>query len=485
MLRETKTWDIRCPGSLFALKKKLGEMNRRSSYRWHVDALIAKQICDILARAYRVKSCKVKPGRGRLFKGLEVAYSAPIRTGDRPTMFVVKKKPHMKAVFHEFYHHLDWVTDHAYDSTNGKGAPDYGAQFAERLWNVLTAEYRPLPMKVKVHGDGRGIYIEQPLQSDKRLRPLGRSRVYHPGTYVHAEFKRVPASSDFTATVVPWSLFEQGAAAVPDVWSSVQSQIAAAKPPPPRKKVKVVPETAAQRKRRLKATRLLAAGIEPDPRALGITCSEEGCERGARVKYIDELWRCGAHHKRRVKFVKNHFKTEVAVTREKLAKLDVLIAKLKEFERRAASGKVEANTGWAELGKMVKEGERLGCNMDDVTRGAERTLKKMEEVMTKTNAKSEKQAKTAKPAKSTLKDVAAGIKAGTKKAVKKVSNGWRNLELKDNAKITIKVKECPYSGARAKRWVYKTGMTVAAAVEKGVSRSDIKWDVAHEYIAVR
>lgn len=62
--------------------------------------------------------------------------------------------------------------------------------------------------------------------------------------------------------------------------------------------------------------------------------------------------------------------------------------------------------------------------------------------------------------------------------------GWREVELSDDAKITVKVAANPYRGKRADRWTYATGMTVAEAVAKGARRPDVKWDLAKGYIAV-
>ncbi len=62
--------------------------------------------------------------------------------------------------------------------------------------------------------------------------------------------------------------------------------------------------------------------------------------------------------------------------------------------------------------------------------------------------------------------------------------GWRDLELFDDAKIKVLVERNPYHGARAKRWTYETGMTVAEAIAKGTRRPDVKWDVAKGYIAL-
>lgn len=474
------TWDIRCPGSLFKLRDSL-----KANTNYKVDAAIAKQIIELLARAYHVKRCQVKAGSARknkLFKGLDCVYTAPVRAGDRPTLFV--RRAHVRSVFHEFYHHLEYITDGRYNSSDRLG---HAQEYAQRMWNVLTAEYHPITLKVKVHTDGRGIYIEY---MDKRLRPLGKGKLHHPGTYVYADFRRVPASTDYTAAVRPAYLGPDHAAS--DTWSSVQSQLTASKPPPPAKRVKAEKLTAAQRKRRLRAARLLAAGLPPDPADLRIKCSEDFCTKAAKFKYLDELWRCGEHHRKRVKFVKSHFKTDVEVKREQIAALDKLIAAFKQFGSDVESGRLTKGQGWLRLGKLVKMGERLGCDMSDVTRRAELTLQKverMEAAMTTKTTKSN--AKAAKPTTKSAKkpDAKHAVKGKTAKPAAKTAtkaNGdWRTITLKPTAKITILVKECPYSGKRAKRWTYKNGMTVEKAVEAGARPADVKYDIGHGRISAK
>jgi len=62
--------------------------------------------------------------------------------------------------------------------------------------------------------------------------------------------------------------------------------------------------------------------------------------------------------------------------------------------------------------------------------------------------------------------------------------GWREKKLDDSAKIKVLVAANPYRGARAERFVYKPGMTVAQALEKGATRPDLRWDLAKKHIAL-
>jgi len=64
-------------------------------------------------------------------------------------------------------------------------------------------------------------------------------------------------------------------------------------------------------------------------------------------------------------------------------------------------------------------------------------------------------------------------------ATKKKSN--------DDAKITILAKENPKrkGSAAAKRFaLYTSGMKVSTALEKGVTRGDLRHDTAHKFIEV-
>jgi hypothetical protein len=93
-------------------------------------------------------------------------------------------------------------------------------------------------------------------------------------------------------------------------------------------------------------------------------------------------------------------------------------------------------------------------------------------------------------AKATAKKSKPGTTPTTKKPAEKRLRtpapppGWREVELSDDARITVKVAANPYRGKRADRWTYATGMTVAEAVAKGARRPDVKWDLAKGYIAV-
>src|SRR5574340_55986 len=97
MLKEEGTWDIRCPGGLFELREKLSKLpnGKPRPYYWKVNVDTAKQIADILARAYHIRKCAVKVGGGKMLRGLNGCYVVPRRAGERPTIYL-HSRPHMK-----------------------------------------------------------------------------------------------------------------------------------------------------------------------------------------------------------------------------------------------------------------------------------------------------------------------------------------------------------------------------------------------------
>lgn len=55
----------------------------------------------------------------------------------------------------------------------------------------------------------------------------------------------------------------------------------------------------------------------------------------------------------------------------------------------------------------------------------------------------------------------------------------------EGKKVKLLVKENPKKGNGAKRFAYyKNGASVADAMKKGVTRADVRWDVAHKFIAL-
>jgi hypothetical protein len=61
----------------------------------------------------------------------------------------------------------------------------------------------------------------------------------------------------------------------------------------------------------------------------------------------------------------------------------------------------------------------------------------------------------------------------------------KGIELRDQDRVRVLVNENPKKGTSkaAQRFAnYRNGMTVAEAVEVGLTRNDLRWDIAHGYI---
>lgn len=120
-------WDVRCPDQL----KKL--FSKRTGYYYKVDHDTAKRVLKILSGVYEIPA----PGVDRIPKG-----SKEYAMYDYYTKTVLLcNRNHLKSVFHEFYHHLDNMTDGAYDSDDREsGSSSLAWIFAERLWAKFTAK---------------------------------------------------------------------------------------------------------------------------------------------------------------------------------------------------------------------------------------------------------------------------------------------------------------------------------------------------------
>lgn len=124
MIRSTREWDIRCPRSLTRL------FPVRAGYYYKVDREQAQKIVRTLAKCYAVPvpfiASKLPP------KGCNGMYDPRICT------IYIHGRGHIKTVFHEFYHHLDDMTDGRYSSSDRQGGDTSLAwQFADRLFEVF------------------------------------------------------------------------------------------------------------------------------------------------------------------------------------------------------------------------------------------------------------------------------------------------------------------------------------------------------------
>lgn len=143
----TWIWDIRVNPAIIHWRNECVRL--KIPYYWKVNKAEAKDLCDLLAESYNVQPPQVKnfhddslgkrslavPGaRG----GLNGCYFP-----SQKTMYV-HGRAHIKTVVHEFYHHLDTVTEGQYDSddhpdgSRGKtSSVSLAWQFADRFWRAL------------------------------------------------------------------------------------------------------------------------------------------------------------------------------------------------------------------------------------------------------------------------------------------------------------------------------------------------------------
>ncbi len=223
MRREDGTWDVRCPGALYQLRDKLRTLpnGKPRPYYWKVDRKTAALVVRILSRAYHIKPCRILPENPPQSAGpLNGMYDSA--HNGKPAMWI-HGRAHLKTVFHEWYHHLEAMKPEEYNSSDRHGGDSsYGWQFADRLWALLTEEPPPAPEKVKfiVLSDKRGAYL---LHRGRRLRPAGMSKMYHPGTLVHATFS---GNGPFVAMVTPWHA-RSNAATQAKPWTDDQTALKA------------------------------------------------------------------------------------------------------------------------------------------------------------------------------------------------------------------------------------------------------------------
>jgi hypothetical protein len=120
-----ETWDVRCPEKLRRL------FPTRAGYYFRVDPATAGKVLRILSEAYRIPAPRLgmKPKEG----GENAFYEYDART------VLLRPRNHLKTVFHEFYHHLDNMTDGCYDSDDREGgSTSFAWMFADKLWQKFT-----------------------------------------------------------------------------------------------------------------------------------------------------------------------------------------------------------------------------------------------------------------------------------------------------------------------------------------------------------
>ena len=119
-------WDIRCPKSL----KNLFPVRR--GYYFKVDNKQALKVLKILSRAYKIKCPVIK--RIKAGTNANAMYESPNKV-------ILWSRNHLKSVWHEFYHHLDYCTKGKYNSDDRRGGPSSLAwQFADHMWQAFTSK---------------------------------------------------------------------------------------------------------------------------------------------------------------------------------------------------------------------------------------------------------------------------------------------------------------------------------------------------------
>ena len=114
-------WDVRCPDKLKRLFPK------RTGYYYKVGHDKAKKVLGILSDAYKVPAPKL----GKIPRG-SIEYA--MYDYDTKTVLLYNRN-HLKSIFHEFYHHLDNMTDGEYNSSDRTGGLSSLAWiFADKLW---------------------------------------------------------------------------------------------------------------------------------------------------------------------------------------------------------------------------------------------------------------------------------------------------------------------------------------------------------------
>lgn len=122
----TGKWDVRCPDEL----KKL--FPKRKGYYFRIGHDTAKLVLDILSSAYNIPP----PALDKIPKGSKenAMYDYETKT------ILLYSRNHLKSVFHEFYHHLDNMTDGTYDSDDRQdGSSSLAWIFADKLWTQFTS----------------------------------------------------------------------------------------------------------------------------------------------------------------------------------------------------------------------------------------------------------------------------------------------------------------------------------------------------------
>ena len=102
-------WDVRCPEKLRKLFPK------RTGYYFRINHDMAHKVLNILSDVYEIPAPKL----GKISKGSK---ENALYEYDTKTVLLYPRN-HLKTIFHEFYHHLDNMTDGVYDSDDRASWP--------------------------------------------------------------------------------------------------------------------------------------------------------------------------------------------------------------------------------------------------------------------------------------------------------------------------------------------------------------------------
>ncbi|MFZ5856319.1 MAG: hypothetical protein ACOYZ6_05775 [Chloroflexota bacterium] len=118
------SWDVRCPDKL----KRL--FPNRTGYYFRVDHNTATKVLDILSEAYQISAPKLK----KIPNGSKENALYEYETGT----VLLFPRAHLRTVFHEFYHHLENMTDGLYNSDDREGGlASFAWMFADKLWKIF------------------------------------------------------------------------------------------------------------------------------------------------------------------------------------------------------------------------------------------------------------------------------------------------------------------------------------------------------------
>jgi len=127
VLKATKQWDVRCPQALADL------FPVRKGYYFKITHAQAEAVMDVLSEAYGIMAptlSMLKPTNGNNGE----CYYKKNSLGAKYSVIRVHARGHIKTTFHEWYHHLDWMTNGKYNSSDRL---QLAWEFADKLFEIF------------------------------------------------------------------------------------------------------------------------------------------------------------------------------------------------------------------------------------------------------------------------------------------------------------------------------------------------------------